>query len=212
MNPDNYTILAPGDIEKRSFEIIESELQHLNVPEEYKSIIYRVIHTSADFEYGYLTELHPDAISNATEALSSGCNIYTDTNMILSGVSKASLKKLNCNAFTYIADPEVAKESKAKNITRSIIGIDKAAKEMDGGIFVIGNAPTALVRISELIKEGKVKPALVIGVPVGFVGAAESKEMIKTTGVPYIVVNGRKGGSTIAVAILNALLYKIHRE
>jgi len=166
-----------------------------------------VVHTTADFDYARITEIQSGAVSSAVAALVAGCKIYSDTRMIIAGVSKPMLKKLNCELYTYVDDAGVAAESKEKGFTRSILGIEKAVEDPDTKIFVIGNAPTALVRLGELIQEGKVRPALVIGVPVGFVGASESKEFIKKTGVPYIVTNGRKGGSTVAVAILNALLY-----
>ena len=207
MDAKNYIILNPADIETRSFEIITEELGHLNLSPELAPIVKRVVHTTADFDYARITEIQSDAVSSAVAALVAGCKIYSDTRMIIAGVSKPMLKKLNCELFTYVDDAGVAAQSKEKGLTRSILGIEKAAEDPDTRIFVIGNAPTALVRLGELIQEGKVRPALIIGVPVGFVGASESKEFIKKTGVPYIVTNGRKGGSTVAVAILNALLY-----
>jgi len=207
MDARNYIILNPADIETRSFEIITEELGHLNLSPEMAPIVKRVVHTTADFDYARITEIQSDAVSSAVAALVAGCKIYSDTRMIIAGVSKPMLKKLNCELFTYVDDAGVAAQSKEKGLTRSILGIEKAAEDPDTRIFVIGNAPTALVRLGELIQEGKVRPALIIGVPVGFVGASESKEFIKKTGVPYIVTNGRKGGSTVAVAILNALLY-----
>ena len=207
MDARNYIILNPADIETRSFEIITEELGHLNLSPEMAPIVKRVVHTTADFDYARITEIQSDAVSSAVAALVAGCKIYSDTRMIIAGVSKPMLKKLNCELFTYVDDAGVAAQSKEKGLTRSILGIEKAAEDPDTRIFVIGNAPTALVRLGELIQEGKVRPALVIGVPVGFVGASESKEFIKKTCVPYIVTNGRKGGSTVAVAILNALLY-----
>ncbi len=207
MDAKNYIILNPADIETRSFEIITEELGHLNLSPELAPIVKRVVHTTADFDYARITEIQSGAVSSAVAALVVGCKIYSDTRMIIAGVSKPMLKKLNCELYTYVDDAGVAAESKEKGLTRSILGIEKAVEDPDTRIFVIGNAPTALVRLGELIQEGKVRPALVIGVPVGFVGASESKEFIKKTGVPYIVTNGRKGGSTVAVAILNALLY-----
>ena len=207
MDAKNYIILNPADIETRSFEIITEELGHLNLSPELAPIVKRVVHTTADFDYARITEIQSGAVSSAVAALVAGCKIYSDTRMIIAGVSKPMLKKLNCELYTYVDDAEVATQSKEKGLTRSILGIEKAVEDSDTKIFVIGNAPTALVRLGELIQEGKVRPALVIGVPVGFVGASESKEFIKKTGVPYIVTNGRKGGSTVAVAILNALLY-----
>ena len=207
MDAKNYIILNPADIETRSFEIITEELGHLNLSPELAPIVKRVVHTTADFDYARITEIQSGAVTSGVAALVAGCKIYSDTRMIIAGVSKPMLKKLNCELYTYVDDAGVAAQSKEKGFTRSILGIEKAAEDPDTRIFVIGNAPTALVRLGELIQEGKVRPALVIGVPVGFVGASESKEFIKKTGVPYIVTNGRKGGSTVAVAILNAVLY-----
>lgn len=207
MDAKNYIILNPNDIESRSMEIITEELGHLNLPASYDSIIKRVVHTTADFDYARITEIHPKAIETAQKALISGCRIYSDTRMIMAGVSKPSLQKYGCDIYTYIDDTEVIEQSKALGLTRSILGIEKASRDTKKQIFIIGNAPTALVRLGELIMAKKVNPALVIGVPVGFVGASESKDFIKQTNVPYIVTNGRKGGSTVAVAILNALLY-----
>lgn len=209
MDAKNYTILNPADIESRSFEIITQELGHLSLAPEHASIVKRVIHTTADFEYGRITEIHHQAVTQAQKALLEGCDIYCDTRMIEAGVNKTKLKARNCNIYSYIDHESVIAESKELNITRSILGINKASHDARTKIFVVGNAPTALVRIGELILNKTLAPALVIGVPVGFVGAEESKEFIKTTGVPYIVTNGRKGGSTVAVSILNAILLSI---
>jgi len=198
-------------IENDSMSIISKELSHLNIPQELDSIIKRVIHTTADFEYAHLFEAHADAVENAKKALQSGCKIYADTTMITSGVSKPSLNKLGCEITCFVHHEKVIEEAKAQGITRSICGVNMAAANSDYKIFVVGNAPTALVRICELAKEGKIKPDLVIGVPVGFVGAAESKEMLKESGLPYMIIRGRKGGSTVGVAILNALMYDIAR-
>lgn len=207
MEKSNYIITAPGDIEKRSFEIITEELGHINMPKAYEHIIKRVVHTTADYEYARLVEISPNAIESAQKALKKGCGIYADTNMIIAGTSKPALKRFNCDIYSYVSDEDVINKSKEQNLTRSILGINKTAEEEKTEIYVIGNAPTALVRICELIEAKKINPALVIGVPVGFVGAAESKEMLMKYDVPYITVKGRKGGSTVAVAILNALMY-----
>ncbi|MDP4209854.1 MAG: precorrin-8X methylmutase [Bacteroidota bacterium] len=209
MEKSHYIELNPNEIESKSFEIITSELGHLQMDASLEPIFKRVVHTTADFDYARITEIHPRAVEAAKNALKNGCRIYADTRMILAGVSKPALKKLGCELYTYVDDEEVAAQSKAQGITRSILGINKASGDSQTAIYVIGNAPTALVRIYELIQEGKIAPALIIGVPVGFVGAAESKELIKQSPVPYIVTNGRKGGSTVAVAILNAILYQL---
>ncbi len=159
----------------------------------------RVIHTTADFEYADLIEFLEDPISSAKEVLSGGCKIYCDTNMIVNGLSKNILKKFNCIPYTLVSDAEVSKEAKARGVTRSIVGMEHAGKDKETKIFLIGNAPTALYKLKEMIEKNEIeKPALVVGVPVGFVGAAESKEIFKNIKVPYITINGRKGGSTVA--------------
>jgi len=209
MEQSHYVELNPKNIEARSFEIITSELGHLHLDETIAPIIKRVVHTTADFDYARITEVHPQAIAAATSALSKGCRIYTDTRMIIAGVSKPALKKWNSSVYTFVDDDDVIAKSKEQGITRSILGIDKTMESELPAIYVIGNAPTALVRIYELIEAKKISPALVIGVPVGFVGASESKELMRKTDIPYIITQGRKGGSTVAVAILNALLYMV---
>jgi len=209
MEKGNYVNLSPTGIETDSMQIISRELSHLQLPKELDAIIKRVVHTTADFEYAHLFEAHPKAVNNALSALKSSCKIYADTTMIVAGISKPSLSKLNVEVECFVHHPKVIEQAKEKGITRSICGIDKASENSDFKIFVIGNAPTALVRICELAKSGYVKPDLVIGVPVGFVGASESKEMLKASGLPYMIIRGRKGGSTVGVAIVNALLYSL---
>ena len=147
------------------------------------------------------------------EALKNGCKIYCDTNMIVNGLSKLVLSKFNCSAYCLVSDPEVAKEAKERGVTRSIVGMEKAGKDPMTKIFLIGNAPTALYKLKEMIENKEIeKPELVVGVPVGFVGAAESKEVFKALDVPYITVNGRKGGSTVAVSILHGILYQMYKR
>ena len=209
MEKSNYINLSPGGIEKDSMRIITEELSHLSIPGYLEKIIKRVVHTTADFEYAHLFEAGNGATEKAYEALRGGCKVYADTTMITAGVSKSALAKLNCETACFVHHPDVIAKAKEKRITRSICGVNKAATDKTFKIFVIGNAPTALVRICELAKEGKINPELVIGVPVGFVGAAESKEMLKVSGLPYIIIRGRKGGSTVGVAILNALMYEL---
>lgn len=211
----NTYIKVPQDIEKRSFEIIGEELgDKINKFDETTlPVIKRVIHTTADFEYADLIEFMNDAINNGKEALKNGCKIYCDTNMIVNGASKMVLSKFNCEAYCLVADSEVAKEAKERGVTRSIVGMEKAAKDPSTKIFLIGNAPTALYQLKEMIERNEIeKPALVVGVPVGFVGAAESKEAFKSLGVPYITINGRKGGSTVAVSILHGILYQMYQR
>ena len=208
-------IKKPEDIEKRSFEIITEELGEKikKFTEEELPIVKRVIHTTADFEYADLIEFLEDPISSAKEVLSGGCKIYCDTNMIVNGLSKNILKKFNCIPYTLVSDAEVSKEAKARGVTRSIVGMEHAGKDKETKIFLIGNAPTALYKLKGMIEKNEIeKPALVVGVPVGFVGAKESKDVFKDTKVPYITINGRKGGSTVAVSILHGILYQIYKR
>lgn len=210
----NY-IKVPQDIEKRSFEIIGEELgdKKNKFDDTTLPIIKRVIHTTADFEYADLIEFRNDPVSHAMKALKDGCKIYCDTNMIVNGLSKIVLSKFNCSANCYVSDPEVTKEAKERGVTRSIVGMEKAGKDKNTKIFLIGNAPTALYKLKEMIENNEIeKPELVVGVPVGFVGAAESKDVFKELDVPYITVNGRKGGSTVAVSILHGILYQMYKR
>ena len=201
--------MKPADIEKRSFAIITEELGGRTVPEGVAEVVKRVIHTSADFDYADNLCFSPDAVEQAKAALEAGATIVTDTNMALAGISKPTLAKLGGRAVCLMADEAVAREAKERGVTRATVSMEHAAK-LDGPlIFAIGNAPTALIRLHELIEEGAVSPALVIGVPVGFVNVVESKELFLGGDTPYIIARGRKGGSNVAAAIVNALLYQI---
>ncbi|MFX0548708.1 precorrin-8X methylmutase [Hathewaya histolytica] len=201
-------IKVPMDIEKRSFEIIGEEMGPHNFDERELSIIKRTIHTTADFEYKDITYIREGSIDSALETLKKGVTIYTDTKMALSGINKKALEKLNCKVVCYVSEPEVAAIAKERGVTRSMAAVEKAVE--DGTeIFVFGNAPTALFRLKELIEEGKAKPSFVVGAPIGFVGAAESKEEFEKLDMPMITIRGRKGGSTVAAAIMNALMYMI---
>ncbi|MCY6372174.1 precorrin-8X methylmutase [Clostridium ganghwense] len=201
-------IKIPMDIEKKSFEIIGEEMGPHDFNERQLQIIKRVIHTTADFDYKNIVYIREKAIDEALSILKKGTTIYTDTNMALSGINKRALKKLNCNAVCYVSNEEVAKIAMERGITRSMAAIEKAVE--DGvEFFVFGNAPTALFRLKELILEGKSKAKFIIGAPIGFVGAAESKEEIEKLDLPMITVRGRKGGSSVAAAIVNALMYMI---
>lgn len=199
--------VLPNEIEKRSFEIIESELGGRAIPEEIKPIVMRVIHTTADFDYYDNLCFSDNAVETALEAIKNGAVFVTDTNMAKSGINKAALKKLGCEAVCFMSDEDVAEAARKNNTTRATAAVDKAAKIGKSVIFAAGNAPTALIRLNELIENGVFSPKLVIGVPVGFVNVVQSKEMIMDSGVPYIVAKGRKGGSNVAAAICNALLY-----
>ena len=203
--------IKPMDIEKRSFEIITELLGDRKLDPENELVIKRAIHTTADFDYADNLVFSPHAVKLGIEALKGGCDIVTDTQMAKSGISKATLAKLGGEVHCFMSDPDVAAEAKARGVTRALVSMEKAAKLGKPCIFAIGNAPTALIRIRELLDAGELKPALIIGVPVGFVNVVESKELIIETDVPHIVARGRKGGSNVAAAIVNALLYQILR-
>ena len=203
--------VTPMDIERRSFEIIESELPHPLDP-QLAPIIKRVIHTTADFSFADSLCFSPGAVEKALAAIRGGACIVTDTNMGKAGVNKPALAKHGGEVFCFMADEDVRLAAKENGTTRAVASMDKAAALGRPTIFAIGNAPTALIRLYELIKEGKLSPALIIGVPVGFVNVVQSKELIMTTDVPYIVARGRKGGSNVAAAICNALLYLLGRD
>lgn len=204
-------IMQPMDIEKKSFEIIESHISDIFIPDDRKDIVKRVIHTTADFDYIENLKFSDDSISSALKALKDGVTIVTDTNMAYSGINKTALAKLGGKAVCFMSDPDVAEEAKKREITRAAVSMEKACSFSGNVIFAIGNAPTALLELDRLIKEGKVNPSLIIGVPVGFVNVCESKEIIMESGVPYIVARGNKGGSNVAAAICNALIYKLYR-
>lgn len=203
--------VLPQEIEKRSFEIIESELKHPLDP-ELAPIIKRVIHTSADFDYAENLYFSKDVLKIAQDALRKGATIVTDTNMGLSGINKPALKRLGCKAVCFISDEDVAKSARENGTTRAAASMEKAAGIPGPVIFAIGNAPTALVKIDELRKQGKLNPALIIAVPVGFVNVVQAKELIVESGADCIVARGRKGGSNVAAAIVNALMYTLGRE
>jgi len=200
--------VLPEDIEKRSFEIIGEELGGVALDPLEEPVIKRVIHTTADFEYLGNLKFSADAVKIGIEALKNGAVIVTDTQMARAGINKSTLAALGGEAFCFMADEDVAAAAKANGTTRATASMDKAANLDRPVIFAIGNAPTALVRIYELVKEGRLRPELIIGVPVGFVNVVESKELIMELDVPYIVARGRKGGSNVAAAICNAMLYQ----
>ncbi len=206
-----FEIVKPMDIEKRSFEIITEILGDRKFPQEQESIIKRVIHTTADFDYADNLVFSEGVVEKILEALKEGCDIVTDTQMAKSGINKNILGKLGGEVHCFMSDGDVAEEAKARGITRAAVSMEKAATLTKPCIFAIGNAPTALIALDELMKEGKLNPVAIIGVPVGFVNVVESKELIIGSGAPHIVARGRKGGSNVAAAICNALLYKITR-
>lgn len=204
--------ILPADIERRSMEIIEEELGEICLPPMEKDVIKRVIHTSADFEYARTLRFSDAAVERGLAALRQGCTIVTDTNMACTGISQAALDKLGCRKVCFMADADVAAEAKAKGTTRAAACMDKACRLEGPVIIAVGNAPTALIRLHELMEQGKIRPELVIAVPVGFVNVVYAKELIMAGRAPYIAAKGRKGGSNIAAAICNALLYKLMRD
>lgn len=203
--------IQPMDIEQRSFEIITELLGQRRLDPENELVIKRVIHTTADFEYADSLAFSEHAVQKGLDALRAGCNIVTDTQMAKAGINKTALTRLGGQVHCFISDPDVAREAKDLGITRATVSMERAAGLEKPCIFAIGNAPTALLTLRTLLDEGRVSPALIIGVPVGFVNVVESKEQILTAGAPYIVARGRKGGSNVAAAICNALLYQITR-
>ena len=204
--------VKPREIETRSFEIITEELGEKELIPGTELIVKRCIHTSADFDYAENLCFPEGAVEKALEAIKNGACIVTDTQMAKAGINKKALAKYGGEVYCFMSDEDVAEKAKELGSTRATVSMDKAASLNKPLIFAIGNAPTALVRLYELIEEKKISPYLIIGVPVGFVNVVQSKEMIMDTQVPYIVARGRKGGSNIAACICNALLYMIDNE
>ncbi|OGU18398.1 MAG: precorrin-8X methylmutase [Geobacteraceae bacterium GWC2_53_11] len=199
--------MKPEQIETESFRIIDSEIGDHDWSEAEWQIVRRAIHTSADFEYARTMIFSEDAVARAVTALASGAGIVTDTNMALSGISKPRLATFGCSLSCHVADHDVAEQARQEGVTRSIIALRKGVDNPDNRIFVIGNAPTALFELLRLIETGAAKPALIIGLPVGFVGAEESKNALASArhDIPFITNIGRKGGSNVAAAVVNAL-------
>lgn len=201
--------IRPDQIETKSFEIIGEILGDKELDPRYEAVIKRCIHTSADFEYAdslYFTE---GVIEKVQDAIKAGACIVTDTKMARAGINKKRIEKYGGEVLCFIGDADVAAEAKERGVTRSLVSMEKASRLGRPIIFAIGNAPTALMSIYDLVKAGKLDPVAVIGVPVGFVNVVESKEMIMDLGIPSIVARGRKGGSNIAAAIINGIQYKI---
>lgn len=201
--------VLPQDIEKRSFEIITEELGDVILDPLQEPIIKRAIHTSADFDYLKNLYFSENAVEKFQEAIRRGASIVTDTQMARSGINKKELAKYGGEVYCFMSDEDVAERAKRNKTTRAVASMDKAAELNKKLIFAIGNAPTALVRLYELINEGKIEPEGIIGVPVGFVNVVEAKELIMEVSCPLIVARGRKGGSNIAAAICNGLLYSM---
>ena len=205
--------MKPAEIEALSFKIIDQEVGPHDFSSDQWSVVQRMIHTSADFEYKDTIRFHPGAMAAGIQAIRAGKTIVTDTNMARVGMRKNDLDKFGTAVKCFMNDPVVHANAKTAGTTRAIAAVDKAIEEIDGGIYVIGNAPTALLHLIEKIKDQKAKPALIIGLPVGFVNAAESKaELIKLDDPPYITNVGRKGGSNVAASVINALVKLVLNE
>ena len=199
--------ITPGEIERRSFEIIESEVPE---PRPYRGIewqiVRRMIHASADFELLGLVRFHPKAVEAGIESLSRGCTVVTDTKMARYGISPGRMAELACKVECYVDKEEVIETAKSQGITRAMAAVEFASSRMNGAILVVGNAPTALIKIMELVEGGRIKPSLIVGMPVGFVNVIEAKERLMSQDhIPYITVVGRKGGSPLACAVVNQL-------
>ena len=204
--------VKPKEIETRSFEIITQELGNTKLVPGTELIVKRCIHTSADFDYAQNLCFSDGAVEKALAAVKNGACIVTDTQMAKAGINKKALAKYGGEVYCFMSDEDVAAAAKAQGSTRAAASMEKAAAMGKPLIFAIGNAPTALIKLYELIQEKKISPYCIIGVPVGFVNVVQSKEMIMEAQVPYIVAKGRKGGSNIAACICNALLYMIDNE
>ena len=211
MEHSKIEYLLPEEIEKRSFEIITEELlkRNISLPKEEELITKRVIHTSADFDYAETLCYSKGAVEILKELIKNGADIVTDTNMALAGINKKALTKFGGEAHCFMADEEIALLAKQRNVTRAAVSMEKAAAIEKPVVFAIGNAPTALIKLYEMMEKLDWKPAFIIGVPVGFVNVEAAKELILKTNIPYIINRGRKGGSNIAAAICNAVLYQV---
>lgn len=201
--------VLPKEIEKRSFEIITEELKGRTFPKDIEPVVKRAIHTSADFDYADNLCFSDGVVDIIKDAIRSGACIVTDTQMAKSGINKKILASHGGEVYCFMSDEDVAIEAAERKLTRAAISMEKACSIDKKLIFAIGNAPTALVELYELIKEDKINPVAIIGVPVGFVNVVQSKELIMKADVPYIVARGRKGGSNVAAAICNAILYNM---
>ena len=203
-------IKEPMAIENRSMELIAPHLEGLGLDERATKVYSRLIHASGDVGYAPITRIHPEAIDSAIEALKAGAHIYTDVEMVRTGINKKKLASFGGEVHCLVADPDVAVRAKELGITRSMVAMRQSGKDLHGSIIAIGNAPTALFEVLRLVREEGIRPACIVGIPVGFVGAAESKAELAENGIiPYITVEGTKGGSPIAAAAINALMYLI---
>jgi len=203
-------IRQPMEIENRSMEIIAPYLKDLHLDEAETKVYSRMIHAAGDVEYAPIIRMSKDAVSATKKALQSGCNIYTDVEMVRTGINKRKLESFGGRVFCRVADPEIRELAEREGITRSMAAMRSFGRELDGSVVAIGNAPTALFEVLRLVREDGQRPAVIVGIPVGFVGAADSKKELEQNGiVPYVTVEGTKGGSPIAVAVINAVMYLI---
>ena len=201
-------IKKPMEIENRSMEIIAPYLEGLNLTPEEVKVYSRIIHSAGDVAYAPIIRIHPDAIKCTQEALKKGCNIYTDVEMVRTGIHKRSFNRYGGKIECMISEPEIAEIAEREGITRAMASMRYFGKKLDGAIVAIGNAPTALFEVLRLVKEEGIRPAVIIGIPVGFVGAADSKQALSENGiVPFVTVEGTKGGSPIAASVINAIMY-----
>lgn len=201
--------MKPLDIERQSFEIIARELGERKCDPEVDPVVRRVIHTTADFDYFDHLVFSPHAVPALQSAIRQGCPIVTDTTMVMAGINKRLLARFGSQVHCFIGDDDVALTARTRGVTRSQVSMEKAAQTLGDCIFAIGNAPTALFALADLVRAGRLHPKMIIGVPVGFVNVVEAKEEILSLGVPHIVARGRKGGSNVAAAIVNAALYQL---
>lgn len=203
-------IKNPRAIEEKSMDLIFPFISDIDLTEEEVTVYSRMIHASGDVDYGHLIQTSKGAVSAGIEALAKGCNIYCDVNMVKAGVNKRALDKLGGEVFCRVADPEIAKIAKERNCARSMAAMNSFGTDLNGSIIAVGNAPTALYEAIRMCEEDGIKPALIIGIPVGFVGAADSKEqLVMRSPAPYITVRGTKGGSSIVASVVNALMYNL---
>ena len=200
-------MMGPEEIERASMAIIGREMGDWAGPAENLPVLKRVIHTTADFDFVRNLLFSPNSVRLGREALRRGVTVVTDTVMAAAGIGKPAAARWGVSVVCRMADPDVRDEALRRGVTRAVVSMERAAAETPDAIFAIGNAPTALIRLCELVREGAARPSLVVGVPVGFVNVVESKEMLAATDVPYIAAMGRKGGSPVASAVVNALLY-----
>lgn len=203
-------IKNPKAIEDKSMGLIAPFIHDMDLTEAEKTVYSRMIHASGDVDYGHLVKTSKGAVAAGIEALKRGCNIYCDVEMVRTGINKRALTKLGGEVFCRVADPEIAKIAKEKGISRSMAAMNSFGSDLNGAIIAVGNAPTALFEAIRMTEAGEIKPALIIGIPVGFVGAADSKELLATKApAPYITVRGTKGGSPIVASVINAMLYNL---